>query len=228
LADNAEQSGGVMQMMQLLLDKVTRMESQLAIQAATTSTTLQEFRVQTKKDIREGLAECFATFEGTSSFRDTNDMPFIDTDGPTITDNIMNMDDGSPEPELEYGPVVDVVLNTMRLLLKKPTTEYRSIYQQQTIQACLALASNVVAVMGTGEGKSMAWQVCGRLQPNIKNVVIISSAANLVNQYQRAKDMGLDACLYRFSESKGSGTLFEAHNLIFVGMETAADSRFKA
>ena len=82
--------------------------------------------------------------------------------------------------------------------------------------------------MGTGEGKSMTWQVCGRLQPTIKNVVIISSAATLVNQYNRAKDMGLNACLYRFSESKGSGAPFEANNLIFVGMETAGDGRFKA
>ena len=89
------------------------------------------------------------------------------------------------------------------------------------------MSSNVVAVMGTGEGKSMAWQVCARLQPTIKNVVIISSAVTLVNQYNRAKDMGLNACLYQFSESQGSGAPFEANNLIFVSMETAGDGQFK-
>jgi len=34
------------------------MESQLAIHTATTSTKLQEFWVQTKNDIQDGLAEC--------------------------------------------------------------------------------------------------------------------------------------------------------------------------
>ena len=107
------------------------------------------------------------------------------------------------------------------------TAEYRSLHQQQTIQACLGMTSNVVSVMGTGKGKSMVWQVCAKLQPTIKNVVILSSAANLVNQYERAKDMGLAACLYRFTETKGSGALLESNNLIFVGMETAGDHRFQ-
>ena len=96
-----------------------------------------------------------------------------------------------------------------------------------TIQHCLHLTSNLVAVMGTGEGKSMAWQVCAKLQPHIKNVVIISSATNLVNQCKRAKDMGLKAHLFRFSENKGSSIPLEENNLIFVGMETAGDRRFK-
>jgi hypothetical protein len=231
-----EQTGELMQIMLSLLNKVTQMESQLAIQAATTSTTLQEFRVQTKNDIRDSLAECFATFEATTS-RTTNhlanieDDTFVEMDGPDNFGGVADMGnrmEESSESELEYGPVVDIALNAMRLLLRKPTIEYRSTYQRQTIQACLALSSNVVAVMGTGEGKSMAWQVCGKLQPSIKNVIIISSAANLVNQHRRAKDMGLDACLFRFREGKGSETMFERNNLIFVGMETAGDSRFKA
>jgi hypothetical protein len=236
IGDNVEQTGELMQMMRSLMNKVTHMESQLAVQAATTSTTLQEFRVQTKNDIRDGLAECFATFEATTS-RTTNhlanieDDTFVEMDGPDNFGGVADMGnrmEESSESELEYGPVVDIALNAMRLLLRKPTVEYRSTYQRQTIQACLALSSNVVAVMGTGEGKSMAWQVCGKLQPSIKNVIIISSAANLVNQHRRAKDMGLDACLFRFSEGKGSETMFERNNLIFAGMETAGDSRFKA
>jgi superfamily II DNA helicase RecQ len=56
----------------------------------------------------------------------------------------------------------------------------------------------MVVVMGTGEGKSMLWQVPAKLQPHIKNVVVISSAANLVNQHKRALDMGLKAYHYRF------------------------------
>ena len=114
--DNVEQTGELMQMMRLLLNKVTHMESQLAIHAATTSTTLQEFRVQTKNDIRDGLAECFAAFEATSSrlthhVTDNNYVPFIDMDGPNESGGVMDLDnqmEGSPEPELEYGPLVDV------------------------------------------------------------------------------------------------------------------------
>jgi hypothetical protein len=218
-------SGGLMEMMQLLLTKVTHMESQMALQGAQTSMTLQEFRVQTKNDIRDGLAECFATFEGTSSNKGNgtigNDLirP-MDIDGPAIIDR------GSPTPELEYGPLVDVTLNAVRLLLGDGNAEYRSENQKRLIEECLRMNSNVVGVMGTGEGKSLAWQVAAKLQPEIKTVVIISSAANLVNQYERAKGMGLKAHLYRFGDSKGSGAPFEENNLIFVGMETAGDRRF--
>ena len=50
--------------------------------------------------------------------------------------------------------------------------------------------------MGTGEGKSMLWQVPVRLQLHIKNVMVISSAANLVDQHKRAIVMGVEACHY--------------------------------
>ena len=151
--------------------------------------------------------------------RHVNDVP-MDMDAPAITTR-------SPSPELEYGPLVDEALNAIRLLLHNHQAEYRSENQKMTIQHCLHLTSNLVAVMGTGEGKSMAWQVCAKLQPHIKNVVIISSATNLVNQCKRAKDMGLKAHLFRFSENKGSSIPLEENNLIFVGMETAGDRRFK-
>ena len=214
-------SSSLTNMMQLLLAKVTNMESQMAIQAASTSTTLQEFRVQSKEDIRNGLAECFAVFESNppANGGHVNDVP-MDMDAPAITTR-------SPSPELEYGPLVDEALNAIRLLLHNHQAEYRSENQKMTIQHCLHLTSNLVAVMGTGEGKSMAWQVCAKLQPHIKNVVIISSATNLVNQCKRAKDMGLKAHLFRFSENKGSSIPLEENNLIFVGMETAGDRRFK-
>jgi hypothetical protein len=82
---NVEQTGELIEMMRLLLNKVTHMESQLAIHTTTTSTTLQEFRVQTKNGIRDGLAECFAVFEATSSrlthhVTGNNYVPFIDMD----------------------------------------------------------------------------------------------------------------------------------------------------
>jgi len=64
------------------------------------------------------------------------------------------------------------------------------------IQHCLELNSNMVVVMGTGEGKSMLWQVPVRLQLHIKNVMVISSAANLVDQHKRAIVMGVEACHY--------------------------------
>jgi hypothetical protein len=216
-------SGPIMQMMQLLLAKVTNLEAKMDLQAASTSTTLQEFRVQTKDDIRNGLAECFAVYEG----KPLAQAPII-YDGPMDLDEPV-INQRSPSPELEYGPLVDVSLDSIRLLLKQPEAEYRSENQKMTIQHCLEMTSNVVSVMGTGEGKSMAWQVPARLQPHIKNVVIISSAANLVNQYQRAKDMGLKAHLFRFSDNKGPSApfaSFEENNLIFVGMETAGDRRF--
>jgi hypothetical protein len=217
-------SGALMDMMQLLLAKVTKLESQLALQSASTSTTLQEFRVQTKEDIRQGLAECFAGLEPASS-RTFATLADDDLNGGMNFDDHI-VDGRSPSPELEYGTLVDVTLNAMRSLLGKPEAEYRSENQQMGIQHCLELNSNMVVVMGTGEGKSMLWQVPAKLQPHIKNVVVISSAANLVNQHKRAIDMGLKAYHYRFSKDKGSGIPFEDNNLIFVGMETAGDSRF--
>ena len=221
-----QSSGALMEMMQLLLAKVSNLESQLALQAAKTSVTLQEFRVQTKEDIRQGLAECFAGVEGNSrAFTRQNDSVENNFDGIMDVDGQVSSG-RMPSPELEYGPAIDVTLNAVRLLLKQPEAEYRSENQRLGLRHCLELNSNLVVVMGTGEGKSMLWQVPAKLQPHIKNVVLISSAANLINQYNRAKDMGLKAYRYRFSDDKGSGIPFENHNLIFVGMETAGDRRF--
>jgi len=107
-----------------------------------------------------------------------------------------------PSPELEYGPAIDVTLNAVRLLLKQPEAEYRSENQRLGLRHCLELNSNLVVVMGTGEGKACYGKFQRKLQPHIKNVVLISSAANLINQYNRAKDMGLKAYRYRFSDDK--------------------------
>jgi superfamily II DNA helicase RecQ len=86
--------------------------------------------------------------------------------------------------------------NLITLLLHSHQAEYQSENQKMTIQHCLHLTLNLVAVMGIGEGKSMAEQVCARLQPHIKNVVIISLATNLVNQCKQAKDMGFKVHLF--------------------------------
>jgi hypothetical protein len=220
-----ETSSGLMEMMQLLLAKVKNLEAQMTMQGATTSATLQEFRVQTKNDIRDSVAECFAAFEG-SSTKDWNNNRRSDVAQD------MEMDDpiierGSPTPELEYEEVVDVALDAIRGLLGKPDAEYRSENQEKAIQHCLKMHSNLVAIMSTGEGKSMTWQVCAKLQPHIKNVVVISSAANLIAQCKRAKDMGLKAHHFTFSDQKTSAAeAFGNHNLIFVAMETAANGRF--
>jgi hypothetical protein len=55
--------GDLMDMMKLMLAKVTNLEVQMATHAATTSTNLQEFCVQTKNDIKDSMAKCFAAFE---------------------------------------------------------------------------------------------------------------------------------------------------------------------
>jgi hypothetical protein len=121
---------------------------------------------------------------------------------------------------------VDPALNTIHLLLGQANAEYRLHNQKTGIQHCLQLSSNLVAIMGTGEGKSMMWQVGAKLQPHIKNVVVISSSANLAAQYPRAKDMGLFAGHFCFSEHKDAKHTFSDKNLIFVAMETAADQCF--
>lgn len=224
-SNTASGSGDLMQMMQLLLAKVTNLEVQMATQAATTSTNLQEFRVQTKNDIKDSMAECFAAFEASGGAAKVAELSVPNCTEQVCDDAPMIME-RSPSPELEYGPRVDVALNAIRLLLAQPDAEYRSKNQKAGIQHCLQLSSNLVAVMSTGEGKSMMWQVCAKLQQHIKNVVIISSSANLMAQLQRAKDMGLSAGSFRFSDHKDSKHSFGDKNLIFVAMETAADQRF--
>jgi len=214
----------VLEMLRLLMKKVDGLETLVSSQNAQVSSTLQEFRVQTKEDIREALAECFATQKNKPDV-----LP-----GPSYIlppqDNNMNHANlpDRPESPLEYGPTLaESIRDTIRELLNIPDAEIRSDSQLRSIEAALHLRSNLVSVMATGEGKSMIWQVCARKQPQIRTVVVISSAATLQEQLTKAKKMGLEPLHFKWSGTKEHERHFGNSNLVFVAMETAADGRFK-
>lgn len=214
--------GDVMQMLQAVMDKMNSLEATMTTQNARVSSTLQEFRVQTKEDIRQGLAECFATFnprqaEQPASVQHQASIPEPPPDIPT-----------RPDSPLEYSePMSETILKAIRHLLGNPEAQIRSEGQLRSIEAALQLQSNLVSVMATGEGKSMIWQTCAYLQPGVRNVVVVPSAANLSEQFSRAEKMGLKPLHFKFGGRTPQEHHFGESNLVFVAMETAADRRFE-
>lgn len=219
----AKDIGGdqVMEMLQTMMTKMDRLEDMMGRENARISSTLQEFRTQTKEDIRQGLAECFAMHAPQAKRADPQ---------PLISDGLEpdNIPTRANSP-LEYDkPMSDTILHAIQHLLNNPEAQIRSESQLKSIETTISLQSNLVSVMATGEGKSMIWQVAAYLQPQIRNVVVISSAANLTEQVSKAEKMGLKPLHFRFGGREDNERHFGKSNLIFVAMETAGDRRFEA
>jgi hypothetical protein len=155
------------------------------------------------------------------------------TEAPAVSQDAYSayFDDDLYLPEQEEKKIVveekgdeteQTALMTLRTALGNPEAIWRSDEQRETVLAALALQCNVVSVMKTGAGKSMAWIIPALMQSNIKTVVAVPYARLLEQHLANSIKMNCRAMRW----TTKSGSIGDA-NLIFVALETAAAVPFK-
>jgi hypothetical protein len=118
------------------------------------------------------------------------------------------------------GPMEDEALQALRNALGNQDANWTCQEQRDTVLHTLDASKNVVSVMKTGSGKSMAWIVASLLQDAL-SLVIVPYRDLLEQHLAKALLMGCKAM--QWTTKTGS---IGINNLIFVAMETAASPAF--
>jgi len=159
----------------------------------------------------------------TLSFNDSIMLDDIDDDtlyGPHVDDYLRDLDKIQPTSSTEVI-TEEQALQTLREALQDEHATWKSEEQKETVMETLDASRNIVSVMKTGAGKSMAWILASLLQSAV-TVVLVPFKRLLDQHLQNAKRMKCKATQWtaKMTDIKGC-------NLVFVAVETAASPSFQ-
>ena len=159
----------------------------------------------------------------TSSHNDSTVFDDVDDNtmyGPTVEEYMKELAEthsiSSPEVITEGQ-----ALQTLQDALDDEHATWKSDEQRETVMETLGASQNIVSVMKTGAGKSMAWILASLLQSAV-TVVVVPFKRLLDQHLQNATRMKCKAIQWTANMTDIKGC-----NLIFMALETAASPTFQ-
>jgi len=212
------------EILQLILAKVSNLEERVNIQNASFGGAVQTLRQEIKDDLKSTLAEGLATLHRPGL---VNTVP-MDTslDHQPVVDDFDDIYTNDQDFDMEQPTSVDVITEGTALqklcdILGDENANWKSDEQRETVMETLAGQRNLVSVMKTGGGKSMAWILAALLQ-SVVTVVVVPFKRLLDQHLERALSHGCKAI--KWSAKMGT---FGNNNLIFMALESAASFGFQ-
>ena len=98
----------------------------------------------------------------------------------------------SPEETKEQFAIRSA-LYYLRRAVKNPNAQYKSPEQQQLIENTFGPGDNILAILPTGVGKSLCWEVPVLSEPNTKTIVFTPFVSLINDQLRRASNLGIKA-----------------------------------
>ena len=99
-----------------------------------------------------------------------------------------------------------IALQGLRDVFNDPTADFKSQEQANLIVHILSCSNDVFGVLPTGGGKSAAWQVTAKVQPDVCAIVVIPYVLPLSDQLQSNIDKGIPSWKYRVNVELPLGT----------------------
>ena len=173
--------------------------------------------------ISDSISDVAHTSNARSSFNDPTVFDNIDDDtlyGPTIDEYMKEL------AEMQSTSSTEVIteeqaLQALQDALQDERATWKSDEQRETVMETLEASRNIVSVMKTGAGKSMAWILASLLQSAI-TVVVVPFKRLLDQHLKNAKRMKCKAIQWTTKTTDLQGC-----NLIFIALETAASPSFQ-
>jgi superfamily II DNA helicase RecQ len=122
----------------------------------------------------------------------------------------------------ERGQEEDVLLDRLRLGLKDTGATFKNKEQRELFKTALGRAENCIAILPTGGGKSICFEVPVSSEPTgMCTVVLVPFVSLTQDMLRRGRQLGL-RCAQWTIDFKG----FEGNQLIFVAVESAVSKTF--
>ncbi|KAJ6451207.1 hypothetical protein C8R45DRAFT_1113746 [Mycena sanguinolenta] len=142
--------------------------------------------------------------------------------------------DGTPDPPQPDDPVPDDddgqtvdALALLRQLLNNPDAQWKSRAQQECVKRALARDDRLIAVLNTGEGKSMIYLIPTLVEPNMVTVVVCPNKSLLDDQLQSCQALGIKAMQWKAEYFTEHGDIPDDISIIYVALETAVCTSFE-
>lgn len=104
-----------------------------------------------------------------------------------------------------------------------PTAAYKTLKQEETIQAVVHGLSPIISILGTGEGKSLAYMLQQRLPGAGTTVVIVPVLALKKDTIRKCQDFGIECRVWNEEPAYGIGNA-----LILVSLDQAVGITFRS
>ena len=99
---------------------------------------------------------------------------------------------------------------------------FKSTKQAEAIKLALKREKDILAILPTGEGKSLIFQLPAFLEMDLTTVVIIPFVALVEEMEERCKDLGLSCQVWKGKSENGERT-----QILIVGVEHAVTQEFQ-
>jgi hypothetical protein len=103
-----------------------------------------------------------------------------------------------------------------------PTAAYKTLKQEETIQAVVHGLSPIISILGTGEGKSLAYMLQQRLLGAGTTIVIVPVLALKKDTVRKCRDFGIDCRVWNEEPAYGIGNA-----LVLVSLDEAVGITFR-
>jgi len=103
-----------------------------------------------------------------------------------------------------------------------PLASYKTLKQEETIQAVVRGLSPIISILGTGEGKSLAYMLQQRLMGAGTTVVIVPMLALKKDTIRKCQDFGIECRVWNEEPAYGIGNA-----LILVSLDEAVGITFR-
>jgi len=107
--------------------------------------------------------------------------------------------------------------------LYDPTATYKASKQEETIQAVVQGLSPIISILGTGEGKSLAYMLQQRLLGAGTTIVIVPELALKKDTIRKCQDFGIECRVWNEEPAYGIGNA-----LILVSLDQAVRITFRS
>jgi superfamily II DNA helicase RecQ len=116
----------------------------------------------------------------------------------------------------------EYLLGLLRTVLKKNDATFTCPEQRDMIRHVLAGARNMVVILPTGSGKSMAWLIPAIIPSDKVSVVIVPYQSLLQDHIKEAKERQI-----RFHHWKADDKDIQQAKVVFVAMESVISKSFQ-
>ncbi|KAG5219453.1 ATP-dependent DNA helicase [Salix suchowensis] len=149
--------------------------------------------------------------------------------------NHHQLDLAPPSNQLQLPPMTTILIHggpafqLLRALFNNQKATFKSPMQRHLVELSLARENNFIAVLPTGGGKSLIYQLAGLKDAgtNFKTVVVVPCKALLQDQLNKAIRLGIPCIKYVVNSSGLLPAGYSRASLIFVALETAVTSNFR-
>jgi superfamily II DNA helicase RecQ len=144
----------------------------------------------------------------------------------TAIDDFDDLYTNDEDFDMDQHPSTEVInestaLQTLHDALSDQNANWKSEEQRESVMETLSGQRNIVSVMRTGGGKSMAWIIAALLQ-TVVTVVMVPFKRLLDQHLEQALSFSCKAMKWTSNISS-----FGKHNLIFMALESAASHTFQ-